>query len=324
MTGQVGIGLDIGASKTLGALVDRDGRVLAQVRQPTITGATGVLETAASVADRLLTSSGVRPDSLWPVGVGVPGLVDVTAGTVKHAVNLGLDGAWVPLRELLAHRLGGPVHLENDVNAAALGAAALVDPVGGSEGVGSGADLAYLSLGTGLAAGLVLDGRLRRGFRGAAGEIGHVPVDPSRERCACGQAGCVEVLASGSRLDRVWPTTDGTPSGQALFAAAMAGDARAVTVRDEFAAAVATAVQLLFLTVDVGQVVVGGGLAQIGEPLRVAVQEQLHRAADSSPFLRSLEMPERVTLVPPAHPVSAVGAALVGLRHGRSAEGAGT
>src|ERR671910_811353 len=134
-----GIGLDIGATKTLGVVVD------------------------------------------------VPGLVDARSGTVKHAVNLGVDGEWLPVGQLLADLVGVPVLVENDVNAATLGAVAL-----------SGADdVVYLSIGTGLAAGLVLEGRLRRGEHGAAGEIGHVPVDPQGVVCQCGQRGCLETIASG-------------------------------------------------------------------------------------------------------------------------------
>ena len=149
----------------------------------------------------------------------MPGLVDVERGAVKHAVNLGVDGDWLPLGDLLADGSGVPVVVENDVNAATLGAAAL-----------SGADdLVYLSIGTGLAAGLVLDGRLRRGEHGAAGEIGHVPVDPTGVLCQCGQRGCLETIASGSALAAAWPSGD-VPPAQALFAAAPAGDPAAIAV----------------------------------------------------------------------------------------------
>ncbi len=313
MTGDLGIGLDIGASKTLGALVARRGNVHAQVRLPTARGTMGVLETASAVTDRLMEGAG---SGVAAIGVGVPGVVDVRAGAVQHAVNLGLDGSWVPMRDLLSQRLGAPVHLENDVNAAALGATRMVDEGGDQE-----LDLAYLSIGTGLAAGLVLGGRLRRGAHGAVGEIGHVPVDPTGERCACGQAGCLEVLASGSRLRRDWPAPEGTHAGAALFSAAAQGDPRAVRLRDEFASAVATAVRMLCLTVDVDRVVVGGGVAQIGEPLRAAVEAQLRVSTAGSPFLHSLDLPGRVLLVPRDHPVAAVGAALLGLaaQVGRSA-----
>jgi predicted NBD/HSP70 family sugar kinase len=296
------IGLDIGATKTLGVVVDEQGVIRASVRRPTTLGAQGVLATAAEVVEALRREVGEAASG--PVGVGVPGLVDAGEGAVKHAVNLGVDGDWLPVGPLLAELVGVPVLVENDVNAATLGAVAL-----------SGADdLVYLSIGTGLAAGLVLDGRLRRGDHGAAGEIGHVPVDPSGRLCSCGQRGCLETVASGSALAAAWPSGD-QPAAQALFAAAAAGDREAVAIRDRFADGVAEAVRVLSLSVDPRTIVLGGGVAQLGEPLLTAVTEALRRQTAHSPFLASLGLAGRVRVVPADHPVAAVGAALL-----RSAE----
>ena len=293
------VGLDIGATKTLGVVIDAGGEILATVREATEGGTQGVVATAARVV------AGLRAETGQPltgtVGVGIPGLVDHERGAVKHAVNLRLDGDWLPLGDLLGERLGAPVVVENDVNAATLGAVEM-----------SGADdLVYLSIGTGLAAGLVLEGRLRRGDHGAAGEIGHVPVDPAGVRCQCGQRGCLETVASGSALATVWPSAD-VPAGEALFAAAAAGDPEAIAARDRFAAGVASAIRVLSLSVDPRSVVLGGGVAQLGEPLRAAVAEALRAQAESSPFLASLDLAGRLRVVPASYPVAAVGAALLG------------
>ncbi|QWF21956.1 ROK family protein [Nocardioides sp. LMS-CY] len=297
--GPVKLGLDIGATKTLGVVLDDDGKIRAEVRERTERGAGGVVESAGRVVDALRAATG---DPLTgPVGVGVPGLVDVEHGAVKHAVNLGLDGDFVPLGDLLGERLGVRAVVENDVNAASLGATAL----SGDQ------DLIYLSIGTGLAAGLVLDGRLRRGVHGAAGEIGHVPVDPQGALCSCGQRGCLETIASGSALAAAWPSGD-VPPAQALFAAAQAGEEKAIQVRDEFAAGVASAVRVLSLAVDPATIVLGGGVAQLGDPLRVAVAQALLDQAASSPFLASLDLAGRIRVVPADYPVAAVGAALLG------------
>ena len=129
-----GIGLDIGASKTLGVRTDVHGVVVAQVRVPTRPGPDGVLSTAVEVVERLRVEDG----PLWPIGIGVPGIVDPDEGAVKHAVNLDLDGAWLPLRDHLESRLQHPVLVENDVNTAALGAAATLED-------GLPVDLAYLT-----------------------------------------------------------------------------------------------------------------------------------------------------------------------------------
>jgi predicted NBD/HSP70 family sugar kinase len=292
-------GLDIGATKTSGVAVADDGTVLAEVREPTELGPDGLLRTAARAVDRLRELSGHEPAG--PVGVGVPGLVDVERGVVEHAVNLGLNGDRLQLASVLSDRLDHPVVLENDVNAATLGAAEVTGAT----------DLAYVSLGTGLAAGLLLEGRLRRGHDGAAGEIGHIPVDPAGSLCQCGQRGCLETLASGSALAAAWPG-NGTPPAQALFAAAEAGDRTAVAERDRFATAVACAVRLLALTVNVECVVLGGGVAQLGEPLREAVADALREQSRVSPFLAALDLPGRIRVLPGAVPVAALGAALVG------------
>ena len=293
------VGLDIGGTKTHGVVLADDGSILAQVRRSTRPGADGLVDTAAQVFAAL--GREVGEPLTGAVGVGVPGIVDVGRGTLRHAVNLDVDGDDLPLRDLVAERLGVPVVLENDVNAAALAARALV----GAD------DVVYLSVGTGLAAGIVLDGRLRRGEHSAAGEIGHLPVDPDGAVCGCGQVGCLETIASGRALAVAWPTPDGPPAA-GLFAAAATGDTRAVEVRDRFCWGVASAIRALCLTIDPECIVLGGGVAEVGEPLREQVARQLRAMGGGSPFLASLELADRLTIVPQHYPVAAVGAAILG------------
>jgi predicted NBD/HSP70 family sugar kinase len=298
--GDLRVGLDIGATKVLGAVVDADGTVVAQSRQETRPGADGVLASATAVLDQLATVlDGALPRN---IGIGIPGIVDRGRGAVRHAVNLGIGGDWFPLADRLADRTGAVVVVENDLNAATWGAHVL-----------SGADdLAYLSLGTGLAAGFVLSGTLRRGAHGAAGEIGHVPVDPAGTRCSCGQRGCLELSASGSALSAAWPTQGDTPPAAALFAAAAAGSPAAVAARDRFAAGVADAIRMLGLAVDPAAIIIGGGVAHVGAPLLAAVTAALHAQAAASPFLTALDLAGRVSLLPGGAPAGAIGAALIG------------
>ncbi|MBD8078030.1 ROK family protein [Cellulosimicrobium arenosum] len=309
-------GLDIGGTKVLAALLDDDGHVVESLRVPTVRGPDGVVASAARAVHDVAAAAGVTLADLDGVGLGVPGLVDPRDGTVTHAVNLGVEGARFPLADRLSSALGGlPVATENDLNVAALGAAHLLGAgrAGRADHAGH-ADLAFLALGTGLAAGVVLDGRLRRGASGAAGEIGHIPVDPGGPVCACGQRGCVELYASGSALSARWPARHGRPAPAELFEAAAAGDLRAVEIKAEFAAAVASAVRILALTLDVQHVVLGGGVSALGEPLLVAVRAALEQQSRTSPFLSSLRLADRVSLAPADVPVAAVGAALVGRR----------
>jgi predicted NBD/HSP70 family sugar kinase len=159
-------------------------------------------------------------------------------------------------------------------------------------------DVAYLSVGTGVAVGLVLGGRLRRGWRGSAGEIGHLPVDPEGPQCECGQRGCLEIVASGSAIQRRWPVADGESPVASLFAAAGRGDRVAVEERDRLADHLATAVTVVSLTVDPSVVVLGGGVADVGPPLMTAVEAALRRRAARSALLVELDLPARLALLP--------------------------
>jgi len=294
------IGVDIGGTKTEAVAIDDAGLVIDEVRVPTGFGADAVIASTVAAVTELADRLGTAPAEFGAIGVGVPGAVDPASGRVAHAVNLGLDG--LALGDELAARLGVRVRLENDVNVAALGAFHLL-------GHGPERSMAYLNLGTGLAAGLVLGGRLWRGSRGTAGEIGHIPVDPAGELCSCGQRGCLELLASGSAVARQWPTEHPRPV-QNLFEAAAAGDALAIEVRARFIDNVASAVRVLVLTVDVDDVVIGGGITSLGTPLLDAIRDVLTAWSAQSEFLASLELPSRVVLAP-AGPVASVGAALL-------------
>lgn len=294
------IGIDIGGTKTDAVALAPDGTVAAEHRLPTGFGAAAVLDSAETAVRALATALSTTPEAFSTVGVGIPGAVDRVTGRVAHAVNLGLED--LDLGGELSLRLGRPVRVENDVNAAALGA---WQALGG----GSSDSMAYLNLGTGLAAGLVLGGRLWRGARGVAGEIGHIPVDPAGAVCPCGQRGCLELAASGSGLARSWAGGDSVGD---LFLAAAAGDAEAVAVRDRLVEHVAAAVRLLVLTVDPDRVVIGGGLSSLGEELLGAVRAVLSGWAAGSGFLAMLDLPDRVEVLPREFPAAAVGAALVG------------
>jgi len=301
----VRLGIDIGGTKTAAVAIGADGELSDQVRMPTGFGADEVVATALRTVERMTELAGVEARSFASIGIGIPGAVDSATGRVAHAVNLGLEG--LDLGPRLADRLGVEVRVENDVKAAAVGAHHLL---GVADGIRKHS-MAYLNLGTGLAAGIVLDGRLLRGGHGVAGEIGHIPVDPAGVRCACGQRGCLETLASGSAIARMRPTGGRLPARE-LFDAADAGDALAIDVRERFLTGVAAAARLLVLTTDVDDVVIGGGLAALGDELLDGTRRILNEWAAESAFLSSLDLASRVQVIPPGFPAAAVGAALVG------------
>lgn len=183
------IGVDLGGTKVLAGLVDESGRVLRRTRQETASGdLAGLVEGVRGVVTTVADGSPVAG-----VGVAVAGFVDSSRSRVLVAPNVGLVD--VPLRDLLEDALGAPVTLENDSNAAAWGEFRY--------GAARGRDeCLVVTVGTGVGAGLILDGCLRRGATGVAGEIGHVPALRDGIPCGCGRAGCLEQYASGSALVR--------------------------------------------------------------------------------------------------------------------------
>jgi predicted NBD/HSP70 family sugar kinase len=211
--------------------------------------------------------------------------------------------------------------VENDVRAAAVGLHREA-PFGPTD------DLVYLGIGTGISAGVVLDGRLHRGVRGLAGEIGHVVLDPDGAACACGLRGCFETIAAGAGIARAAreavtaaatsgePTTLATlaePTAADVFAAAAAGDLAAGRIVDRAAAAIARMVHELVLSYDVELVVIGGGISRAGSPLLERVQAGLDRIGAPSPFAAELLAETDVRLVGSDHDVGTRGAiALLG------------
>ena len=301
MTGER-IGVDIGGTKVDAVVVAPGGAVLARHRVPVELGPEGVVASAHRAVVHAVEAAGIELTEAVSVGVGVPGAV--TDGVVRHALNLGVT-------ELdLAGALRGvwslPVQVENDVNAAAVGAWHLSGP--GSRSV------AYLNLGTGLAAGLILDGRLWRGAHGAAGEIGHISIDPQGPLGADGMPGGLETYASGSGISHQWGR-DGE-SVREVLAAARQGDQQAAAIRDRLMYGVATAVRILVLTFDVDRVMLGGGLTGMGAELTDGAQAVIDDWESASPFLGSLGMGERMSLVPAEQPVAAIGAAMLEVDRG--------
>ncbi|MFD1493093.1 MULTISPECIES: ROK family protein [Microbacterium] len=297
---RIRIGLDVGGTKTDAVALAADDSVLARVRHASGWGAEATVRGILATVAELTADPRMAGRTVASIGIGVPGQVDADGARVVHAVNLGID------RLDLAARVGGslgvPVRVENDVKAAAAGAWHLH---GGRE------TLAYLNVGTGIAAALIVDGAVWRGSRGAAGEVGHVSVDPAGPPCACGQRGCIEALAGGASVAARWGTAAAHPV-RAVFDAAEAGDERARALRRDVVAGIAAAVRILVLTTDADTVVLGGGLTALGPRLTDDVAAALHDSAAGSEFLRSVGVAERLRVLPAGSPAAAVGAALVG------------
>ncbi|MGO2683203.1 MAG: ROK family protein [Microbacterium sp.] len=296
------IGLDIGGTKTDAVAITVDDEIIGRIRRTTGHGDDEIVADVVEGVRELQADAEFDLAEVRSVGVGIPGLVDAASGRVLHAVNLGVES--LELARLARAELGIPVALENDVNAAALGAAAL-------RGADVGTSMAYLNLGTGVAAGIVTEDGLWRGARGTAGEVGHISVDPAGRVCTCGQRGCIETLCGGGALARAWGRRGSLPVRD-IFDAADGGDTEAMLLRADLARGAAAAVRVLVLSADVEAVVIGGGLTALGDRLGDGIRRALIADAAGSPFLRSLHLDERIELLPSGSPAAALGAALVG------------
>jgi len=256
-------------------------------------------------------------ERLRAVGVGVPGDVDAASGTVRMAVNL--DARDLPLGQLLREGLGVPCFVEHDARAAA---AWLADRDG------DGLDLAYLAVGTGISAGIVLGGRLLSGDNGLAGEVGHCIADPDGPECPCGLRGCLEAVAAGPAVARAARAElDGGAlselngahlTAEAVYAAAGRGDALALRVTTAAGASIARAVRALALTYGVRRVIIGGGPTRAGAAFSDPLMWHLDQERAASPLVRRA-VPDMVELLPANADATAWGAvtvARIGLEQG--------
>ncbi len=329
------VGVDVGGSKIAVLVVDADMRVHA--RAVVVTDAQPQDEAAAIIAgvvERTLATIDATLGDVAAVGVGVPGRVDPTTGSVSLAVNLGWSD--LGLGPDLAACLGRPCAVENDVRAAALG-------LHRRRVIGATEDLAYLAVGTGVSAGVVLGGRLHRGVRGLAGEIGHVVVEPDGPRCACGQVGCLETLVSGSGIARQAseavqagrPTIlagpgaiVGGPTAVDVYRAASGGDVVALEIADAVGRRLAWAIHLMVMTYDVERVVLGGGVSHAGATFLAPIERELERLRGSSALASEQLTPGIVESLPPGADPGAWGAVvtaadLAGFEAGRWMGGGG-
>jgi glucokinase len=265
------IGIDIGGTKVAAGVVDEEGNVLARARRRTPSrDPEHLVDVVSEIVRQLLSEHQVAA-----VGVGAAGFVDAARTTVLFAPNL----AWrdTPLRDEIAARIDLPVVVENDANAAAWG----------EYRFGAGEQhphVLVLTIGTGIGAGLILDGNLYRGGFGIAGEPGHVRVVPGGRQCGCGNLGCWEQYCSGTALvraaqeiaterpddaRRLLEMADGVEAidGPVVTRAAQEGDPAAVDCFTEIGRWLGQGMADLAAVLDPGRFVIGGGVSDAGELL---------------------------------------------------------
>ena len=309
LNGPLVAGVDVGGTKTLIVVTDDLDRILYEHVTPTDRSSL-VCQIAGLVDD---ARRELRQDVV-AVGVAIPGHVDSEDGSVSMAVNLGITH--LPLGPMLQTELGTPVYVEHDARAAAL----WLCEQAADGSAQPPASVAFLAIGTGIAAGVVLDGTLLRGSNNFAGEVGHVVADPSGVVCACGLRGCLETIAAGPAIarqaDEAMAAGRSTvlsphPSAADVFRASSAGDEVAVEITDRVADHLARAIRSLALTLGVKRVVIGGGVAAAGPALLELIRSHIARECAASPLVQAALGDATIELLSPTEAPGARGAAAI-------------
>jgi glucokinase len=278
------IGVDLGGSNLRVAVVDEHQNVL--YRSTEASAGDSAEEVLSNLGEELAEARAARPDAV-AAGLGIPCTIDQEAGVAIHAVNLPLID--VPIRDMMRERLGLPVFIDNDVNAAILAE----HRFGAARGVGNAV---MLTLGTGIGGAILIEGTVYRGTHGAGSELGHIVVDLDGPPCQgnCPNRGCIEVMASGTALGREGRAAaerepdsllgraladDGEVTGKTVTEVALDGDGTAREVLALVGRRLGAAFSSLANIFEPEVIVVGGGVMAAGDLLLAPAREELRARA---------------------------------------------
>ena len=269
------IGVDLGGTNLRAAAVSREGKILNKVSGATPAGS-GREALMADIVRSIETIQGSLASQsdghvLRGIGVGIPGIILMEKGMLVGAPNLP-ELVNYPVRDEIEKRLGMPVTLENDANAAALG----------EKWMGAGRDvddLILLTLGTGVGGGIVLGGRVHHGYLGMAAELGHLTVVPNGNPCGCGSLGCLEQYASASAVAGMarMLSLGRDLSAEDVFELAQGGNPRARQIFETVGTSLGIAIGNLINVFNAPLYLVGGGVAAAWEQFAPALMAEVSR-----------------------------------------------
>jgi glucokinase len=279
------VGVDIGGTTTKLAFINMDGKILYKWQIYTDNSNEGkniTINIAKSIAINLAKLK-LNKQNLLGIGIGAPGPVNYQTGIILNAVNLGWRDSF-PLKDLLERETGLPVYIDNDANCAALGEM--------WKGAGNGAkDLVFVTIGTGIGGGIIINGEIVQGINGAGGEIGHITAMPiNGSQCNCGKTGCIETIASATgivRLAKEELLTIGTPgelhniltqegeiTAKDVMVCAQKGDMIAKKVLNHVTFYLGFVLAGIANTLNPEKIVIGGGVSKAGKILINPLKEQ--------------------------------------------------
>jgi glucokinase len=286
------IGIDIGGTSVVAGVLRRDGALMCRRSMPTDSqrGMDDGLLRLAQLADDVLRDAGISREQLAGIGIGASAPMDRKAGCIHNPYTLpGWDG--IPVGPHLAQYLGVPFCLIGDCDAAALGEQ--------WQGAGRGANsLIYITVGTGIGSGIILDGRLHSGVNGATCEAGHIVIDLHGPACYCGARGCLEMLAAAPAIiKRGQAVLNDAPILRALcnddtnaitpkmvYGAAMQGDEAAMQVMRDTGVFLGIGLASLMNVLGPEKVILGGGVMQGWDAIAPAMLDTLRSRGAMVPF----------------------------------------
>lgn len=278
------IGIDLGGTNIAAGIVDENGKILVKDSVSTIKErpTNEIMDDMVKISHTLCDNIGIVLKDVVSVGIGCPGAIDSKNGIVSYSNNIPMNN--YPMAEYISERLGIPVHIANDANAAAYGEYI-------KSGKGSSSFL-MVTLGTGVGAGVILDGRIFSGFNGVASEAGHMTLVHNGVQCTCGKRGCWEAYASVTALIRQTkeaaeqhPESSlnenikarGKVSGRTAFEEAKNGDSTAIEVVRNYCEYIADGIVSLINIFEPEYICIGGGISKEGDTLLNPIREYVSK-----------------------------------------------
>lgn len=310
------MGIDLGGTNIVAGIVDQNYKIIASAHRKTLASrpAEEIVDDMAQTAFEAAKKAGIALDRISGFGIGTPGSVETKTGTVIYANNLNFHN--VPLAKMMKERTGRDFSVANDADSAAYGEYVA--------GAGRDAkDFVMITLGTGVGGGVILDGKIRSGFNGAGGELGHTVIQMNGEACTCGRDGCFEAYASATALIRqtkqamiknsssiMWDICDGDlskVSGLTSFDAMRKGDETGKQVVDTYISYLSVGITNLINIFQPEVFCIGGGISKEGD----TIIKPLERIVHSDNYARSIEKKTVIKAARLGNDAGIIGAAFI-------------
>ncbi|MCM1577374.1 MAG: ROK family protein [Ruminococcus sp.] len=310
------VGIDLGGTNIKAGVVNEEFEIIGKATTKTLCPrpAKEIADDMAKVSIEACTDAGISVDDVQWIGIGTPGIADNVNGTIPYSNNLGFKD--VPIREYIQEHIDKPVYVANDANAAAYGEYVA--------GAAKGAKNAVcITLGTGVGAGIIVEGKILTGSNLAGAELGHMVIGVDGPLCTCGRKGCFEVYSSATGLIRMTKEAAESDSGSALnalykedgkysarhaFIAQRQGDKAGNDVVEKYCKYLAAGITNAINIFQPDILCIGGGVCNEGDPLLLPIKELVKKEV----YTRMLECNTEIVVAKLGNDAGIIGAAFLG------------